>query len=157
AVLELPADRIVLQEPDDGTPSFATPSLDDATLSAREDADGAEAVLPVGIVQPRAAADGDRGDANALTLSSLPARASGEAAGALLGLAPSGDDEVGRSAGAAEDLGVGVGDSVTIVGTGYTVASVGDDLWYSHTPVVVMSPDAWSRVSEQIGGTGDPT
>ena len=156
AVLELPADRIVLAQPASGTPSFATSSLDDATVSAWEHADGAQDVTPVGIVQSRASADGGS-DGTGVALFGLPAQAPGGGDNALLGLAPSGDHEVGLSAGAADELGVGAGDTLTITGTDYTVASVGDELWYSHTPVVVMSPDAWSRASKQIGGTGDPT
>ncbi|MGO1560784.1 MAG: ABC transporter permease [Actinomycetaceae bacterium] len=161
AVLELPADRIVLQQPATGTPSFSTSALDDDVVAAWEDAPGAESVTPVGIVQSRAAAADAAGEATGVALFGLPAHADANtgdgAANALLDLAPDRDDEIGLSSGAADDLGVGVGDTLTITGTDYTVASIGDELWYSHTPVVVMSPDAWSRASEQIGGTGDPT
>jgi putative ABC transport system permease protein len=157
AVLELPADRIVLQQPATGTPSFSTSALDDDAVAAWEHAPGAESVTPVGIVQSRAAAADAAGEATGVALFGLPPHAGDGAANALLDLAPARDDEVGLSSGAADDLGVGVGDTLTITGTDYTVASVGDELWYSHTPVVVMSPDAWSRASEQVGGTGDVT
>ena len=72
-------------------------------------------------------------------------------------LAPATDDTVGLSSGAAADLHVGVGDRVTITGTTYRVATVGGDAWYSHTPVVALSPDAWAQADRGLGGDGAPT
>ena len=49
------------------------------------------------------------------------------------------------------------GSAITITGNDYTVASIGDDLWYSHTPVIALTPDAWAQANAAVGGTGEPT
>jgi len=154
-VLSLPGDRIVLAQPDDGRASFATSSLDDDTVSAWRDADGVEQATPIGIAVSRA--ETTDADAVGVALFGVPDDATGAADNALLALAPARDGQVGLSQAAADDLAASVGDTVTITGTDFTVASVGDDLWYSHTPVVALTPSAWSAASERVGGTGEPT
>lgn len=156
SVLELPGDRLVLQAPENGDPSFATSSLDESTVAAWQQVDGVDSVTPVGIVQSRAAVDGSD-DPSGVALYGLPTGVPGADGNALLSLAPSHDDEVGLSAGAAEALGVETGDTISITGTDYTVTRTGGDLWFSHTPVVTMTPAAWSEASQRVGGTGDPT
>lgn len=161
AVLQLPGDRLVLQQPDSGEPSFATSTISEESVSAWRSADGVRSVVPVGIAQSRASS-GDAGDPSGIALFGLSGAkdAGGEGsapATPLLALAPSDDAEVGLSAGAAKALGAGVGDTVTVTGTEYTVAAVGADLWYSHTPVIAMTPQAWAGASERVGGSGDAT
>jgi putative ABC transport system permease protein len=156
SVLQLPGDRLVLQAPENGTPSFSTSSIDDETIQAWEQADGITSVAPIGITQSRASAGG-ADDAVGTALYGLPPGIPGVGANPLFELAPARDDEVGLSAGAAADLGVDVGDTITLTGDEYTVASIGSDLWYSHTPVVAMTAAAWSEVSTRTGGTGEPT
>lgn len=156
AVLELPGDRLVLQQPLNGDPSFATSSLDKATVKAWEEADGVESVLPIGIAQSRASL-GEADDPQGVALFGLPADAPGVGENPLFALAPSRADEVGLSQGAAEALDARVGDTITITGQEFTVAKIGDDLWYSHTPVVAMTPDAWGAASRSVGGTGEAT
>ncbi len=156
SVLELPGDRLVLQAPENGDPSFATSSLDESTVAAWQQVDGVDSVTPVGIVQSRAAVDGSD-DPSGVALYGLPTGVPGADGNALLSLAPSHDDEVGLSAGAADALGVETGDTISITGTDYTVTQTGGDLWFSHTPVVTMTPAAWSEASQRVGGTGDPT
>ncbi|MFS3128551.1 ABC transporter permease [Nocardioides sp. Bht2] len=155
AVLELPADRLVLQQPDNGSPSFASSTLDRQTVQAWARADGVEAVTPIGIVQSRATSSAVS-EATGVALFGLPESA-GSGSDPLAALIPGSDGEVGLSAGAAEALDAAVGDTITVSGTVFTVASVGDDLWYSHTPVVAMTPQAWSAASKQVGGTGEAT
>ncbi|TLP98674.1 ABC transporter permease [Nesterenkonia salmonea] len=156
SVLQLPGDRLVLQQSEDSDASFATSSLDDDTLQAWEQADGVESVTPVGIAQSRAAASGTD-DRIGVALYGLPQDASGIGSNPLFDLTPTHDGEVGLSSGAAEDLGVAVGDTISITGNDFTVTMVGEDLWYSHTPVIVMTPDAWSEASTRVGGTGEAT
>ena len=156
SVLHLPGDRLVLQQPQSSAPSYATSSLDPDTVRAWEHADGVTSVTRVGIVQSRASADGTD-DPTGVALFGLPPDASGTGSGPLVDLTPAHDNEVGLSAGAAEDLGVEVGDTISITGTDFTVASIGGDLWYSHTPVAVMSLDAWSAAGKRVGGTGEAT
>lgn len=156
AVLALPGDRLVLQQPADGAPSFATSSLDEQAVAGWERADGVGSVVPVGIARSRASAGGDD-DATGVALYGLPKDVEGVGSNPVVDLAPDRDGEVGLSAGAADALGAGTGDTVSIAGRDYTVAEVGDDLWFSHSPVVTMTPRAWSDASERAGGTGEPT
>lgn len=142
AVLSIPADRIVLQQPATGSPSFSTSSLNPDTVRQWQDAPGVESVTPIGISQTRAARAGSE-----------------EPTGVALFGQPSGlaEGEVELSSGAAEALDAQVGDTVTINSQDVTVAAVGEDLWYSHTPVITMSPPTWSELSQRVGGTGEPT
>lgn len=156
SVLELPGDRLVLQEPREGGPSFATSSLDEGVVDAWQRAQGVESAIPIGILQARATA-GEHADPTGIAVYGLPRAAPGTEGNPMLALAPAGDGEVGLSRNAADDLGVRVGGTVSIAGTAFTVASIGDELWYSHTPVVVLSPAAWRATSERSGGTGKAT
>ncbi len=156
SVLQLPGDRLVLQQPENSDPSYATSALDENTVTAWEQASGVESVTPIGIVQSRASASGTD-DPTGVALYGLPQQASGTQSNPLFDLAPAHDDEVGVSSGAADDLGVETGDTISITGTDFTVSVVGDDLWYSHTPVIVLTPDAWSEASKRVGGTGEAT
>lgn len=156
SVLELPGDRLVLQQPEDSTPSYATSSLDEDTVQAWEHADGVESATPIGIAQSRASATGTD-DPAGVGLFGLPQDAPGTASNPLFELTPADDDEVGLSEGAAEALDVQVGDTISITGSDFTVTSIGEDLWFSHTPVIVMTPDAWSEASTRVGGTGEAT
>lgn len=154
AVLQLPGDRLVLQQPHNGDPSFSTSSIDDDAVNAWRGSDSVNEVIPVGIVQSRGEVAGSD-DPAGIALFGLPTDTS--RTDPLFTLVPAADDEIGLSAGAADRLNASVGDTVTITGLDYTVTSVGDDLWYSHTPVVAMSPDAWAASSERVGGSGEPT
>lgn len=156
SVLQIPGDRIVLQQPDSGTPSFATSTIGGDTVKAWEGADGVTSVTPIGITQSRAALNG-ADEPVGIALYGIPTSVPDAQDNPLVHLAPASDDEVGLSKGAADDLGAAVGDTITLAGDDYTVASIGADLWYSHTPVVTMTPDAWSSVSARTGGTGEAT
>jgi len=164
AVLDLPGDRLVLQQPSDGQPSFGESTIGQEARVGWQTAAGVDEVVPVGIVQGRATSGHDDGSAVGVALFGLASAGghggrggSADARGSVASLAPTRDDEVGLSAGAAADLGVDVGDHVTTTGTTYRVASVGGDAWYSHTPVLAMTPDAWSAADRRLGGDGDPT
>ncbi|KHK97776.1 ABC transporter substrate-binding protein [Microbacterium mangrovi] len=152
AVLALPGDRIVLQHPESGAPSFGESSIDQDAVAEWRAAPGVTDVLPVGIVQGKAKA----GTTTAgVALFGMP---HGAAASVVTDLVPAGGDEIGLSAGAAKDLGgVVAGDSISILGTSFRVASVGGDAWYSHTPVVALTPDAWTRLDKGLGGDGSAT
>lgn len=189
AVLGLPGDRLVLQDPASGSPSFGTSEIDAETVQAWRDAPGVSSVLPVGIAQGRAqlvgagagagagvgsdagsgsgseSASGAVGSPSGVALFGFPAApltgasaAAKDPTGAsetdLTRLAPVQDDEVGLSAGAAKELDAKVGDRVSIAGSEYRVSTVGGDAWYSHTPVVAMTPTAWHAASQRMGGTG---
>ncbi len=156
AVLQLPGDRLVLQKPDNSDPSYATSSLDEQTVTAWREAGGIESVTPVGIIQSRATALG-ADDPTGVALFGLPQKAPDAASNPLFEIAPVRDDEVGLSSGAAAALGLEAGDVVSITGQQFTVAVIGGDLWYSHTPVIALTPDAWSTASARVGGDGTAT
>ncbi|MFC4785036.1 ABC transporter permease [Nocardioides sp. MAHUQ-72] len=156
AVLQLPGDRLVLRQPATGAPSFADSAVSSKTVEAWERADGVDAVVPIGIVQGRATGSSEP---TAVTLLGIPHGIVDGAGGpsGITDLAPSRDDEIGLSSGAADRLGVGRGDQVTIAATTYEVTIVGTDLWFSHSPVVVLSPAAWAVADRSLGGTGAVT
>ncbi|RDV44391.1 ABC transporter permease [Leifsonia sp. ku-ls] len=155
AVLDLPGERLVLQTSAGARPSFSESTLSPETVSAWRDADGVRDATAVGIVQGRAS-DAAAGGASSVgvALFGVPDDAP---ASAVTDLAPHRDDQVGLSAGAAKDLGVGVGGRVSIAGATYRVSAVGGDLWFSHTPVVTLTPEAWADADRRFGGTGEPT
>lgn len=146
AVLALPGDRLVLQPAGDAAATFGESAIDDATVAVWRDAPGVTGVVPVGILQSRAEGPGASG---AVALFGLDAPS--------FALNAPSDGEAALSAGAATTLGAAVGDDVTIAGETFRVASVGDDLSYSHTPVVALSPSAWKSLDERLGGTGAAT
>lgn len=154
AVLGLPGDQLVLQKPAGGAASFSESSLSPSAVAAWRQADGVSAVVPVGIAQSRATQDGTSAG---VALFGLPADAGAAGATDLTRLAPSGDAEVGLSAGAAKELHAAAGDTVSILGADYRVALVGGDAWYSHTPVIALTPDAWAAADKRMGGNGEPT
>ncbi|MFT3889912.1 MAG: ABC transporter permease [Arachnia sp.] len=156
AVLHLPGDRLVLQQPENGSPSFATSTLDDDAVRAWRHADGVTSVTPIGIVQSRASVSGTE-DRAGVALFGLTPDAAQASDNPLLTLAPAADGEIGLSAGAAEDLGARLGDTVSITGNEFTVTGIGDDLWYSHTPAVIMTPADWAEASWRVGGSGEAT
>ncbi|GAB3583976.1 ABC transporter permease [Leifsonia lichenia] len=163
AVLDLPGNRLVLQQTD-GKSSFSESELSEKTVDAWRSAPGVSEAVPVSILQGRAQADGKTagvtvfgvpGDGSALDGSALDGSAlDGSALGRM---APHAATEIGLSTGAAADLDARVGDRVSIAGTAYRVASVGGDLWYSHTPVIAMTTDAAEAAAKRMGGSGAAT
>lgn len=153
AVLGLPGDHLVLEKPADGTASFSESSLSPETVEHWRKADGVDTVVPVGIAQTRAQSGST---SSGVALFGLPDTGAPTATD-LTALAPSADDTVGLSAGAAKELHAATGDTVTILGTDYRVASVGGDAWYSHTPVVALTPAAWAQADKRMGGDGQAT
>lgn len=83
--------------------------------------------------------------------------AAGDAAGvnaAILGGtedSPERDGHVRLSAGAAEDLDVADGDSVTVLGLDLTVEVLDEDRWYAHTPVAYVTGDDWQEMETRLG------
>jgi putative ABC transport system permease protein len=107
-------------------------------------ADGVEHAEPVGIGQARMAA---RGSANVAVFGLEP--------GGLLAPAPVDDGLAVLSRTAAEDAGAGIGGRIELGGVPFTVAAVVGDQWYSHTPVVWTSLEAWQEVAH-LAGAGTP-
>lgn len=143
AVLALPADRLVFST-DDGEPSFADSSVTQQQETEWAAVRGVDSVEPLGVLQTRAEADGGR--AAVAVLGSGPELGAPPAHGGIVLSAP-----------AAAALGASVGGSVTLGGTSFTVASVGGDDWYSHTPVVRLPLGDWQRLSAALGSPATAT
>lgn len=141
AVLSLPADRIVLAAPSrDEAPSFAESAITEKQATAWKATKGVTSVDPLGVTQARVEA-GDSSVAVALfgVQSGFNANA------------PSHDGQIGLSDAAAKSLNVHKGDRVTVAGASYTVARIGGDDWYSHTPVVEVTLRDWQKYSAATG------
>ncbi|WP_382306058.1 ABC transporter permease [Herbiconiux sp. UC225_62] len=142
AVLAIPGDRIVFSAPTAGSSgaSFSDSTITEQQAGAWASTDGVTAVDPVGISQTRAEAGDTR-----VAVAVFGVRPGFD------GVAPSRDGLLGLSDPAAKDLGVSVGDEVTIAGTAYRVEAVGGDGWYSHTPVVQMTLHDWQGLAARTG------
>lgn len=144
AVLSVPADRIVFSAPaaGDSGASYSDSAVTKQQAAGWEATDGVSSVEPLGISQTRAEA-GDIRTAVAVFGVQEGFDATAPSANGLLDLSDP----------AAKALDATVGDHVTIADTEYTVASVGGDSWYSHTPVVRMTLADWQAYS---AATGNP-
>ncbi|WP_330260302.1 ABC transporter permease [Streptomyces murinus] len=144
AITGLPATEIAFQSPAHGQAlSYADSTVTDAQRRQWAEAPGVESAEPLGITTTKATA-GNR---------STGVSAFGVRPGS--GLAPDGDRLDDRtvvlSTGAADDLGVTVGGSLTLAGQRLTVAAVRGDAFFSHTPVVWTSLDVWRRTAPPTG------
>lgn len=121
---------------------FTASSVTTAQLDGWRQDPQVEWAEPVGVGQARA----DSGTAvSAVTLMGLQDGSR---------LAPGGPDGTGTLAGgalisrtAAEHLGVGAGDEVSVNGRTVPIGGTIEDRWYSHTPVLYLPLDTWAAVT----------
>lgn len=151
ALLGLPGDRIVLQQPPSGTATFGESAIGTSAVQRWRDAPGVRSVTPIGVSQTRATHASTKAS---VALFGVP---TGAPASTVSDLASSGDDEAGLSAGAADQLEARVGDSISLGGRQFRVAKIGGDAWYSHTPVVALTPATWAALDRATGGNGAAT
>ncbi|EHR61044.1 ABC transporter permease [Saccharomonospora cyanea] len=150
AITSLPADRIAFGAPDarQGL-SYANSTVTEKQWRQWATTPGVTDAEPLGIGTTKAVA-GDR----SVTVSAFGVRPGSP-------LAPDSgriDDQAAvLSTTAAEDLGVVVGDTVTLAGQPVTVAAVSGDASFSHTPVVWSSLTTWQAVAPRPATTGEPT
>jgi putative ABC transport system permease protein len=143
-ILGLGADRVVLGPSAPGaSPTFADSTITAGQVAAWQAAPGVDAVTALGLSQTRAQSDDER----------VAVAIFATAVGALG--APADDAEIALSTPAADELGVEVGDAVTIGETTFTVSTIGGDDWYSHTPIVRTTLTAWQGLQARTGGSGD--
>lgn len=151
ALLGLPGDRIVLQQPPSGTATFGESSIDRAAVQQWRDARGVDSVTPIGILTTRATHGSQK---SGVALFGIP---SGAPPSTVTDLAPATDDAVGLSSGAADALHARSGDSIQLSGKTFRVSRVGGDAWYSHTPVIALTPSAWAALDKSTGSDGAAT
>ncbi|WP_291280201.1 ABC transporter permease [Galactobacter sp.] len=165
AVLQIPGDRVVLEQAEGEEPAYATSAITTDQLQAWNQAEGVDSALPIGITTTRAGAaqqdespsDSSPADSSsAVAAFGLPDAGDGKATD-LTKITPADDGHVGLSAPAADELGVTTGETVTVAGKQLTVGVVEGDLWYSHVPVVVLSEETWAEIDRGTGGDGAPT
>ncbi|MDJ1372243.1 ABC transporter permease [Gulosibacter molinativorax] len=142
AVLGMPGDRVVFAPPAsaDGSPTFADSDVSAAQAQQWRDAPGVTEVEPIGISQTR--------------LETADARTSI----ALFGVEPTYADTAPVDSGkitlakpAADELGVAVGEVVTVGGHEFTVEAIGGDWWYSHTAVAQITLEDWQAFASATG------
>lgn len=143
----LPADEVVFGAPAGTDPkaSFTESSVTPEQLQAWQDAPGVSSAEPLGITQGRI-------------------QAGGTASAAIFGVNPgAGTAPEGVSPGKAvvsqqfaDDLGLKPGSEASVNGQPFTVASVVEDQWYSHTPVVWIPLSDWkdaAHTEPDVAGT----
>ncbi|WP_445155745.1 ABC transporter permease [Arthrobacter sp. Hor0625] len=147
AIAALTADQVVFGAPAGSTPeaSFTASEITPAQLAGWAARDGVGRAEPLGISQGRL---------QALASGGVPAGTASVAVfGVTADLAPSpvADGTVVVGAGTAGDLGLDVGNQISIGGTTFTVAAVVPDQWYSHTGVVWTTLNDWRRIAHLAG------
>jgi len=140
ATLALPGDRIALSMPEGESPSFSDSAVTEKQAEIWADSAGIRSVEPLGIVQAKLSTKKDR-----TSVALFGSNAS------LSPAVPQRDGEVTLSETTAADLSVGVGDTVSIVGSEYTIDSIVADSWYSHTAVARMTMDDWQLTASKLG------
>ncbi|MEU4874510.1 ABC transporter permease [Streptomyces sp. NPDC021608] len=148
AITGLPADMLAFQAPSGGQDlSFSRSTVTWRQWRQWSEAPGVQSAEPLGIAVTMATA-GDK---------SIGVSAFGVEPGSRL--APHGDAIGDRavvlSTEAAEDLDVRAGDSFTLAGRPATVAAVGGDAAYSHTPVIWTGLDIWQKIAPPTGSGED--
>ncbi|WP_330250504.1 ABC transporter permease [Nocardia sp. NBC_00565] len=145
AIEAIHADAVVFAD-NGADPSFDASALTQQQVETWRTAAGSTGIVdPIGISRTEAVAN--RSDTKPAQVALF-----GTAGTALGNRVATEPGAVVLSTGAAKALDAIAGDSVTL-GTGaFRVAAVQDDDWYSHTPVVWMTPADWQSVSPR-GGT----
>lgn len=145
AIERLPGAHLVLQAPAAGQePSLAQSTLDDATVAAARSDDPTVAAL--GISNARLSV-GERSAVSAVFGADRPLQPALDT-GALPG-----DGGVVISADQADELAVGVGDSVTVGTSTLRVDGIADTGFYAHSPVAFTTVDTWHRIAHTTGAT----
>ncbi|MET8907878.1 ABC transporter permease [Micromonospora sp. NPDC004551] len=140
AVTGLPADRIAFNAPGRGQDlSYANSTVTEQQWQQWAHTPGVTSAEPLGISTTRATAG----------TTSAAVSVFGVQRGSSLTPASDRIDDrsVVLSTTAADDLGVGDGDTLTLAGQALTVAAVSGDASFSHTPVVWASLGTWHRTT----------
>ncbi len=133
----LAADHIVFSAPPDGEDvSFDDSSVSEPIWQGWAGVPGVERADPLGITITRITAAG-----------TVAVAAFGVEPGSPLAPAPVSAGSVVLSSGAAIDLGVGPGGSVSTSAGSRTVSAVAGDAAFSHTPVIWVGLDDWQRLA----------
>ncbi|SMX64829.1 putative ABC transport system permease protein [Brevibacterium sp. Mu109] len=149
AVRALDGERVVL-----AAETFDESELTDAQVEAWNDSDLVENVREVGILRFTIdAPEADSGSTEAAGADETGTSAPGISAAMFGGAAdsPARDGQVALSPQAAEDLGVGDADQVSVLGIDLAVDVLAEDRWYAHTPVAYVTMSDWQEMQTRLG------
>jgi len=134
AVRALDGDRVVLADE-----TFDESELTDSQVEAWRDSELVADVSEIGILR--------------FTIDGPDSSAAGISAALFGGTAdpPARDGQVRLSPQAAEDLGVGADDHVSVLGIDLAVDVLDEDRWYAHTPVAYVTMDDWHEMQTRLG------
>lgn len=151
AVRALDGERVVLAEE-----TFDESELTDSQVEAWRDSDLVESVREVGILRftidgPEAGASST--DAANADETETSASATGISAAMFGGASdsPAREGQMALSPQAAEDLGVGDDDHVSVLGIDLAVDVLDEDRWYAHTPVAYVTMSDWQEMQTRLG------
>ncbi|MGW4101634.1 ABC transporter permease [Streptomyces sp. NPDC004976] len=150
AITSLPANQIAFNAPGSGQDiSYANSTVTEKQWQQWAKATGVSSAEPLGITTTKASAGNQSTGVSAFGVESdstlAPDSSKIDEHSAVL------------STTAANDLGVGAGDSFTLAGQKITVAAVSGDASFSHTPVIWTSLDTWQKIASPTGKTNRPT
>lgn len=151
AVTALDGERVVLAEE-----TFDESEFTDSQVDTWNDSDLVENVREVGILRftiDGPASDADAGSTDAVGTDEAETSASGISAAMFGGTAdpPGRDGQVALSPQAAEDLGVGDDDQVSVLGIDLAVDVLDEDRWYAHTSVAYVTMSDWQEMQTRLG------
>lgn len=149
AVRALDGERVVL-----AAETFDESELTDAQVEAWNDSDLVENVREVGILRFTIdAPEADSGSTEAAGADETGTSAPGISAAMFGGAAdsPARDGQVALSPQAAEDLGVGDADQVSVLGIDLAVDVLDEDRWYAHTSVAYVTMSDWQEMQTRLG------
>jgi putative ABC transport system permease protein len=145
AIEALTADRIVFSAPASGSSlSYSDSVISERQLNDWQQAGDGASVQPIGIAMGKVSANDAQLSVALFGVQPDFALTAGE-------VAPQDAGTLVLSREAGEKLHVSSGDTVTINGEKYTVATITGDAWYSHTPVIWMQLTDWQEYSAATG------
>ncbi|MET9433944.1 ABC transporter permease [Streptomyces sp. NPDC006551] len=148
AITGLPVDHLAFSAPEGGQDvSFTDSHVDRNTWEQWARVPGVESAQPLGIAMAKAQAG--------FTTASLSAFGVQEGSGLAPDAGSLQDGTVVMSTQAADEMKVKAGDTLTLGGRTVTVAAVGGEAMYSHTPVVWTTLGDWQRFGAPAEGSGE--
>ncbi|GAY09314.1 FtsX-like permease family protein [Pseudonocardia sp. N23] len=140
AISQLPADHLVFSTPPgSAAPSFTSSTIDVQTRRAWAQTPGVTAVEPLGLSTTRAEASTATAVVTAVGIEQA-SRLGPDGSGVAPGTVTLSDK-------AADDLGAGIGSTVSVAGLSLDVVAISGDASYSHVPVMWTNLDDWQRLS----------
>ncbi|MFF0223555.1 ABC transporter permease [Streptomyces sp. NPDC004629] len=150
AITGLPVGEIAFDAPGDGQAlSYANSTVTEQQWQRWARTPGVTRAEPLGITTTKATAG--RTSAGVCVFGVRPGSRLAPDSGKIK------EDAVVLSTTAADDLGLGSGDSLTLAGQRLTVAAVRGDASFSHTPVIWTDLDVWRKIAPPLGRSGSPT